>query len=155
MKARELRTRTMYLVLALVALLSVVLLTAFRFLFQGEPPTSFDSLTAILVWLSVGGGGMWLVGYVESYLLENAAWWHNLPHWFKVVAPVFIAGLVGSLAQSAINLDVLSGVPTMYQGFILSIVNYLATQRAYMGLQIQGAYGESARQMAASKAEDG
>lgn len=104
----------------------------------------FDTLEGVLIWVIAGGGAMVLAGYVEAYLLENWAGWHNFPRWVKLLFPIVFGGLVGVIAQSLLEFDLLANVSPALGTILLWAINWLASQKAYSGIK-DGAYGEAAR----------
>lgn len=110
----------------------------------------FESLEAVLVWITVGGGAMVIVGYVEAYLLENWAGWHGLSRWIKTLFPIVMAGALGIIAQSLLAFDLAGSVPPAVGTILLFAINWLSSQKAYKGIK-EGAYGSAAR----LSAEDG
>jgi len=114
------------------------------FLIAAESLQEFGSLNDVLVWVVVGGGAAILSGYVLAYLLENFAWWHNLPSWVKRLVPLALAGVFGFVAQAVLDLQLLSGVPPGVQALILTLINWLFNQRAYAGVK-DTSYASSAK----------
>lgn len=110
----------------------------------------FDTLEGVLVWIIAGGGAMVLVGYVEAYLLENWAGWHNFPRWVKTLFPIVLGGLFGVIAQSLLAFDVLANVSPAVGMIVLWLINWISTQKAYRGIK-DGEYAAAAR----LAAEDG
>lgn len=124
-----------------MAVLAFPFITAFRLL---EEDWAFESLEAILIWIIAGGGSMWLVGHVEAYLLENWAGWHRLSRWVKTLFPILMAAVFGIIAQSLLAFDVIASVPPALGMALLAAINWLFSQKAYMGIK-EGAYAEKAR----------
>ena len=134
------RTRLMSIRLSLALLLIAsisILFIAAKFLQQGD----FESLDAVLTWIIAGGGAMVLAGYVVAYLLENIAFWHNLPVTIKTIVPILLAAFFGAVAQSVLALDVLPSVPANVQALVLMLINWLFSQVAYSRLKGPGKYG--------------
>jgi hypothetical protein len=129
----------------LIAILIFPLITAFRLL-QGD----FESLEAVLIWIIAGGGSMWLVGYVEAYLLENWAGWHGLPRWTKTLFPILMAAIFGVIAQSLLAFDVIASLPPAIGMLLLAAANWIFSQKAYISAKKEG-YANAAR----TAAEDG
>ena len=130
---------------AKILILSILILpfiAAFRLL-QGD----FDSLEAVLIWIISGGGAMFLVGYAEAFLLENWAGWHNLPRWVKTLFPIVLASLFGVTAQSLLAFDVVSGVPPAIGMLLLTIINWISSQKGYISAKNAG-YAGAARAVA-------
>lgn len=132
-------------IMILISILILPFITAFRLL-QGD----FESLEAVLVWIISGGGAMFLVGYVEAYLLENWAGWHKLSRGIKTFFPIIMASLLGVIAQSLLAFDVLEGIPPAIGMLVLTMVNWIASQKAYRGIK-EGDYAAAAK----LAAEDG
>ncbi len=127
---------------ARILILSILILpfiVAFRLL-QGD----FESLEEVLVWIISGGGSMFLIGYVEAYLLENWAGWHKLSRGIKTFFPIIMAALLGVIAQSLLAFDVLEGVPPAIGMLLLTLVNWIASQKAYRGIK-SGEYASAAK----------
>jgi len=95
----------------------------------------FADLPAFLMWVSVGGGAMVLSGYVMSYVLENWPTWHTLPLWLKTLAPILLSALFAVAAQSLLALDIPAAIPPIVSAVLLTMVNWLASQRAYVGIK--------------------
>ncbi|HLE03494.1 MAG TPA: hypothetical protein VI729_02625 [Anaerolineales bacterium] len=108
----------------------LVWLSLFLMAFQ---PDSFGTLEELLVWVVTGGGAMILAGYFVAYFLENLAFWHTLPIWVKTVVPLAIAAVLGFVGSSLLSLDVLKIIPPNVQALVLMLVNWVFSQRAYMG----------------------
>lgn len=104
----------------------------------------FGSLEAVLIWVVAGGGAMWLVGYVEAYLLENWAGWHTFPRWVKTFFPILMAPLFGIIAQSLLAFDVISGISPAVSALLLAAVNWLFSQKGYINAKKEG-YASAAR----------
>jgi fructose-specific phosphotransferase system IIC component len=113
-----------------LVLLGLAWLSLFMLAFQ---PDSFGTLEELLVWVVAGGGAMVLAGYFVAYFLENLAFWHTLPVWIKTVVPLVIAGVLGVVGSSLLSLDLLKIIPPGIQALILMLVNWVFSQRAYMG----------------------
>jgi hypothetical protein len=125
----------------------VIALTLFIFgmAFQGVP--EFGSLEELLMWVLEGGGAMLLAGYVVAYLLENLAFWHNLPLFVKKFTPFVLAALIGLGAKAVLLGDLLSYIPASIQVLILMLVGWLFSQIAYKGIK-EGGYAASTRRIA-------
>lgn len=121
---------------------------AFAPLPQGEIP-EFGSLTELLLWVA-GAGGLYVAGKATSYIAENWTGWHTLPYWVKVVFPIFLAGVLGIIAESLLSLNLVQLVPAPLVMAILGALNYYGTQRGYFEIKAQGAggYGATARKLA-------
>jgi fructose-specific phosphotransferase system IIC component len=104
----------------------------------------YSSLLEFFQWIFQGGGAMILAGFVVAYLLENLGWWHDLPHWVKLVVPIILAGVFGVLAESLVVVGLLDQIPPVVQSIVLMLINWLFSQLAYKGIK-EGAYAESAR----------
>ena len=104
----------------------------------------FDSLAALLFWVAQSGGAMMLAGYVFAYFVENIPAWHELPRWVKTLTPIAVAAVLGFGAQSALSLDVLTGIDPKVASVILMLINWLMSQKAYKSIK-EGDYGKSAR----------
>jgi len=130
--------------ISLIALSALLLIAA-----QGDVP-EFSSLQQFLLWIATGGGAMVLAGLVVAYLLENLAFWHNLPRVVKLLAPIVIQGIIGVVAQSAITLDLLSYIPPQFQAVLLMMIGWLFSQIGYRRIK-EGNYGDSARAVAVAK----
>ena len=103
-------------------------------------PDSFGSLDELLVWVVAGGGAMALAGYFVAYFLENLAFWHSLPTWLKTVVPLAIAGVLGFVGNAVLSLNLLPAIPANVQALALMLINWVFSQRAYMGTKGK-AYG--------------
>jgi len=125
----------MFLMLLVIASLSILLIAA------GFRQDQFTDLDALLVWIISGGGAMVLAGYVVAYLLENIAFWHNLPVTVKVIVPIALAAAFGFLAQSVLALGLLPQIPANFQALILMAINWLFSQVAYSRIKGPGKYG--------------
>lgn len=136
------RMRMSLKLMILVSILVFPLLTAFRLL-QGD----FDSLEGLLIWIVSGGGAMILVGYVEAYLLENWAGWHGLSRWIKTLFPIVMAALFGIIAQSLLAFNVVEGVSPAVGAIILTLINWIFSQRGYISAKSAG-YAGAARAVA-------
>ena len=110
---------------------------------QGDIP-DFGTLEEFFIWVGTGAGAMVLTGLVMAYLLENFAWWHDLPRWLKLIAPIVLAAIFGALAQSVIVLDLLTFIPAPAQVVILMLIAWLFSQIGYRSIK-EGNYAESAR----------
>lgn len=106
-------------------------------------PEEFGGLEELLTWVVAGGGAMVLAGYVIAYFLENLTFWHNLPRVVKILFPIVLAGVFGVVAQSVLALELLPGIPAVFQAVLLMLINWLFSQRAYAGIK-SGAYAISA-----------
>lgn len=136
MKMLMLRRKILVLALAWSAL----------FLVAARLLQEFSDLEGVLVWVAVGGGAAILAGYVLAYLLENFAWWHDLPTWFKRLVPLALAAVFGFGAQGILELEFLTRIPPAIQGLILTMINWLFSQRAYAGIK-SGSYAASAKRI--------
>ena len=103
----------------------------------------FGSIEEFLIWIAVGGGSVFLAGAAVSLLLENWKAWHNFPRWVKVIVPVILAGIIGTLAQSLLALEVPALIPPAYGSLILVMLNWLSGQWQYMKVK-DGAYAKTA-----------
>ena len=104
----------------------------------------FSTLEEFLVWIGTGAGSMVLAGLVMAYLLENFAWWHDLPRWVKLIAPIVLAAIFATLAQSVIVLDLLTFIPPPAQVLLLMMIMWLFSQIGYRSIK-DGVYAASAR----------
>jgi hypothetical protein len=152
MKSIRQLTRFRILLMALVALLVVGMLATIMLIAHPQVPGEFADLNSLLAWIIMGGGAMALSGYVVSYLLENWAFYHNLPMWVKKLIPLALAALIAFAAQAVLALDALTSVPAIIQAIILMAINWLFTQFAYKGIKAVSGYGASTRAAAAVKA---
>lgn len=101
-------------------------------------PDHFNALADILTWIISGGGAMVLAGYVMAYFFENAGWWHTLPNLVKTLVPMALAGLFAFSAQALLlgNISqVLAAVSPVIPVVILAFLNWLASQKAYIGIK--------------------
>ena len=137
-------------ILKLRLILLIIALTSFLFVVAAQTAPDFGSLAEVLIWVIEGGGAMILAGFIVAYLLENLAFWHNLPVFVKKITPVVMAALLGVGAQSVLLGDLLSYIPPVIQSMMLMLVAWLFSQIAYKGIK-EGGYGESTRVAAASK----
>lgn len=110
---------------------------------QGDIP-EFGTLEEFFVWVGTGAGSMVLAGLVMAYLLENITWWHDLPRWVKLIAPIILAGVFGVVAQSVITLELLTFIPPMAQVILLMLIAWLFSQLGYRSIK-EGDYAASAR----------
>ena len=110
---------------------------------QGDIP-DFGTLEEFFIWVGTGAGSMILAGLVMAYLLENFAWWHDLPRWLKLIAPIILSAVFATLAQSVIVLDLLIFIPAPAQIVVLMMIMWLLSQLGYRSIK-EGPYGESAR----------
>lgn len=110
---------------------------------QGDIP-DFGTLEEFFVWIGTGAGSMILAGLVMAYLLENFAWWHNLPRWVKLIAPIVLAAIFATLAQSVIVLDLLTFIPAPAQVLLLMMIMWLFSQIGYRSIK-EGPYAASAK----------
>jgi len=110
---------------------------------QGDIP-DFGTLEEFFVWVGTGAGAMVLTGLVMAYLLENFAWWHDLPRWVKLIAPIILSAVFATLAQSVIVLDLLTFIPAPAQIVLLMMIAWFFSQIGYRSIK-EGNYAESAR----------
>lgn len=104
----------------------------------------FETLEGVLVWIVAGGGAMILAGYVEAYLLENWAGWHDIDRRIKLAFPIVLGLLLGVIAQALLNFDVLPDISPAVGSIVLWAINWLFSQKAYKGIK-EGEYAASAR----------
>lgn len=126
-------------VILMLMILAFPFITAFKLL-QGD----FDSLEGLLIWIVSGGGAMILVGYVEAYLLENWAGWHKLSRAIKTLFPIVMAALFAIIAQSLLAFDVLENISPAVGTIILTMINWIFSQKAYRGIK-KGGYADAAK----------
>jgi hypothetical protein len=136
------RKITLRLMTIFLLILFTPLILAFAFL--QELPDSFETLGDVLIWIFVGGGGMWLTGRVVAMLLENWAWWHTLPSSYKRIFVVIIAGVFAIAAESVYVSGLLDMIPPYVSMILLTMINWLFGQKQYVEIK-EGAYGASAR----------
>lgn len=98
-------------------------------------------LVATLMWIS-GVGAPYVIGWVVSLLLENAAWWIKLDSRIKFVVPMILSVLVSIgatlLLKNAALIQVLAPWYTLIVGAIMA---YLGTQQGYMATK-KAEYGK-------------
>lgn len=117
--------------------------------FQALP--DWLSFEAVLLWLLVGGGGVYVANYVFALIAENIAGWHNLPKIVKFILPMLTAVGLGFLAQFILSKPDVIGVVQPYWLLIVSIlISYLGSQIGYMKARVSG-YGRKAIATAAAK----
>jgi hypothetical protein len=108
---------------------AMVLLSLTLVAFQVE---EFTSVEQFLVWVATGGGSMVLAGAVIALLLENWPAWHNFPKWVKIITPIVLAGIFGTLASAALALELPAMIPPVLATLILVMLNWLGSQWQYM-----------------------
>ena len=135
-------------ILRLRLVLLAIAFTLFIFGMAAQGTPEFGSLEELLLWVLQGGGAMVLAGFIVAYLLENFAFWHNLPTFIKKFTPWVLAALLGLGAKAVLLGDLLSYVPAILQSVILMFVAWLFSQIAYKGIK-EGEYAESTRDAAA------
>lgn len=121
----------------------------FSILFQALP--DWLSLEAVLVWIVVGGGGVYVANYVFALLAENWAGWHNLSKIVKFILPMLTAVGLGFLAQFILaQPDVIGAVQPYWLLVVSILISYLGSQIGYMKAKASG-YGRKAIETAALK----
>lgn len=121
----------------------------FSLLFQALP--DWLSLEAVLVWILVGGGGVYVANYVFALIAENIAGWHNLPKIVKFILPMLTAVGLGFLAQYILAQPSIIDLVQPYWLLVISIlISYLGSQIGYMKAKASG-YGRKAIETAALK----
>lgn len=121
----------------------------FSLLFQALP--DWLSLEAVLLWIVVGGGGVYITNYVFSLIAENVTQWHNLPKIVKFILPMLTAVGLGFAAQYILAQPELIDVIQPTWLLVISIlIGYLGSQLGYMKAKTSG-YGRKAIEAAALK----
>lgn len=104
----------------------------------------FSSLGEVLLWFAVGGGSMWLIGKLNARLLENITFWHKLKPDVKKIITLVLAGLIGTLAQVFIEVDITQYIPPWLATSLLAAANWYFNQAEYSDIK-EGSYGYSTR----------
>jgi len=104
----------------------------------------WTSITAILAWIAMGGGGAYLASVLASYLVENASWWHTLPGQVKFVLPMIFAVLMSVLASILLQYSEWISIAQPWWIIIVnSAIAYIGSQKAYVE-QRKAGYGRKA-----------
>ena len=121
----------------------------FSLLFQALP--DWLSLEAVLVWILVGGGGVYVANYVFALIAENIPGWHNLNKIVKFLLPMLTAVGLGFLAQFILaQPDVIGAVQPYWLLVVSILISYLGSQIGYMKAKASG-YGRKAIETASLK----
>jgi len=121
----------------------------FTILFQALP--DWLSFEAVLMWILVGGGGVYIANYVFALIAENITGWHNLPKVVKFFLPMLTAVGLGFAAQYILTQPDIIGFVQPYWLLVVSIlISYLGSQIGYMKAKTSG-YGRKAIEAASAK----
>ena len=121
----------------------------FTLLFQALP--DWLSFEAVLVWILVGGGGVYVANYVFALIAENFAGWHNLSKVVKFILPMLTAVGLGFAAQYILSQPSVIDFVQPYWLLVISIlISYLGSQIGYMKAKTSG-YGRKAIEAASLK----
>lgn len=137
----KVKTRLSVILLFVVSLLLVSTITV---LAQGEePPAPADlTLTSILMWILAGPGVAYVIGLLQTQVLENIPAWHELSPQLKVIITMALAGGLAIGAQLLLAWPGLSSVEPWANTIIMAIVVWLSSQKEYRVLKVEGSnYG--------------
>lgn len=137
------KAKTRFFTFALVFLLLMVSSTALVLAQGEEPPGPVDmTLTSILMWVLAGPGVAYLLGLLQTQVLENIPAWHDLAPQLKVVITMALAGGLAIGAQLLLAWPGLSGIEPWANTIIFAIVAWLSSQKQYRTLKTEGSnYG--------------
>ena len=106
-------------------------------------PDNFGSLTDVLTWLAVGGGGTAATAWVVSYLVEYVPTWHNLPSAVKFILPILVSFGLAFGANVALDYtDVLAQIQPYWLMLVTAVMGWISSQ---YGLAVAKARGISAK----------
>jgi len=96
------------------------------------PSVDWTSITGVLTWIAMGGGGAYLAAVLASYLVENFEWWQKLPTQIKFLSPMGFSILVS--IGASILLQQTSWIEIAQPWWVIIVnatIAYIGTQKAY------------------------
>ena len=104
----------------------------FHFLAQLDP----TNLNEVLLWVVGGVGAAYLVGRVVSLLLENLAFWHNLPAQLKLVLTMVFSVAISAGAQVLLtNTLLIEQLSPWFTLAMQAILAWLGSQQQYLAIK--------------------
>ena len=133
------RPRAFFALLTAMILLSLLSLLSLAFRPLAQAPEPSD-LTAVLVWLAAGPGGIYVAGRASAFLFEKIpGWGTRVPEavrpWIVLLAGIGLAiGAHFLLAQPA----VIAAINPYYLILVGAAIAWLGSQQQFTSLKVRG-----------------